>query len=233
MLIGERYRLLHLVGRGGMGQVWLARDELLDRHVAVKEMTPPHWLGDDEQDALVARTMREARTAARLNHPNVVSVHDIVRSDGAPWIVMQYVPSRTLQDLLESGPVSPHRAAEIGLAVLAALRAAHRAGVLHRDVKPGNVLIADDGRVLLTDFGLARFDDDEGALTRPGVILGSPEYVAPERAADGVSSVATDLWSLGATLHAAIEGRSPYARSTAMATLTALANAAPDPAPHA
>ena len=146
---------------------------------------------------------------------------------------MEYVPSRSLQDVLRSGPLDFRQVAEIGLAVLAALRAAHRAGVLHRDVKPGNVLIADDGRVMLTDFGLAMFDDGGDGLTRPGMIMGSPEYVAPERAAEGVSSVETDLWALGATLHAATEGRSPYARSTAMATLTALATSPPDPAPNA
>jgi tRNA A-37 threonylcarbamoyl transferase component Bud32 len=233
VLIGERYRLLHVVGRGGMGRVWLARDEVLHRHVAVKEMTSPEWLSDDEQDALAARTMREARTAARLNHPNVVGVHDVVHAGTTPWIVMEYVPSRSLQDVLRPGPLDSRRVAEIGLALLAALRAAHQAGVLHRDIKPGNVLIADDGRVMLTDFGLAMFDDGGGGLTRPGMIMGSPEYVAPERAANGVSSIETDLWALGATLHAATEGRSPYARPTAMATLTALATSPPDPAPNA
>ncbi|MFC7549320.1 protein kinase [Plantactinospora sp. GCM10030261] len=233
MLIGERYRLLNLVGRGGMGRVWVARDELLDRDVAVKEIHPPGFLGDDEQDDLAARMIREARIAARLNHPNVVSVHDVVSHEGSPWIVMEYVPSKSLQEVLRAGPVEPRRAAEIGLAVLTALTAAHRANVLHRDVKPGNVLIADDGRIMLTDFGLATIEDGTDGLTRTGMILGSAEYVAPERAAEGVSTVATDLWSLGATLHAAVEGKSPYARSTAMATLTALATAPPDPAPHA
>lgn len=233
MLIGERYRLLRLIGQGGMGRVWLARDEMLHRDVAVKEVILAQWLSDEDQDRLVARAMLEARIAARLNHPNVVSVHDVVHSGATPWIVMEYVPSRSLQDVLQSGPLGFRRAAEIGLAVLAALRAAHRAGVVHRDVKPGNVLIADDGRVMLTDFGLATLDGGGHGLTRPGSIMGSPEYVAPERAAEGVSTVGTDLWSLGATLHAAVEGRSPYARSTPMATLTALATSPPDPAPHA
>ncbi|MFB9239340.1 serine/threonine-protein kinase [Plantactinospora siamensis] len=233
MLIGERYRLLRLVGQGGMGRVWLARDEVLHRDVAVKEVALPDWLGGEEQDRLVARTLREARLTARLNHPNVVSVHDVVSVDSTPWIVMEYVPSRSLQDVLEAGPVSPRRAAQIGLAVLDALTAAHRAGVVHRDVKPGNVLMADDGRIMLTDFGLATLDDGRDGITRSGMIMGSPEYVAPERAAEGASTAATDLWSLGATLHAAVEGKSPYARSTAMATLTALATKPPDPAPHA
>ncbi|MFC3500132.1 serine/threonine-protein kinase [Micromonospora krabiensis] len=234
VLIAGRYRLLDLVGRGGMGRVWRARDEMLHRDVAVKQVVPPSWLADDERAELRSRTLREARTAARLNHPNVVRLYDVVQVDGDPWIVMEYVPSRTLQDVLDGeGPLDPRRAARIGLAVLAALRAAHTAGVLHRDVKPQNVLVAYDGRVLLTDFGLATFDGGDGVMTRPGLVLGSPQYVSPERAAEGVSSVEADLWSLGATLHAAVEGRSPYARSTAMATLTALATAPPDPAPHA
>ncbi|QOC95283.1 serine/threonine protein kinase [Micromonospora craniellae] len=232
-MIAGRYRLLDLVGRGGMGTVWRADDELLHRQVAVKQVVLPDRLGGDELDHLRARTLREARTAARLNHPNVVRVYDVVSDAGTPWIVMEYVPSRTLQDVLDAdGRLPPHRTARIGLALLDALRAAHDAGVLHRDVKPANVLLAHDGRVLLTDFGLAVFDGD-GAMTGAGTILGSPQYVAPERAAEGVSSVPADLWSLGATLYAAVEGRSPYARSTAMATLSALASAPPDPARHA
>ncbi|MFC0032520.1 protein kinase [Micromonospora chaiyaphumensis] len=234
VVIAGRYRLLDLVGRGGMGRVWRARDEMLHREVAVKQVVPPGWLAPHERDEVRGRTLREARATARLTHPNVVRVYDVVRVDGDPWLVMEYVPSRSLQEIIETdGPVDPRRAATIGLAVLAALRAAHEAGVLHRDVKPANVLLARDGRVLLTDFGLAAFDGGDGMTTRPGLVLGSPQYVAPERAAEGVSSVEADLWSLGATLHAAVEGRSPYARSTAMATLAALASQPPDPAPHA
>ncbi|MFC4144700.1 serine/threonine-protein kinase [Micromonospora mangrovi] len=234
VVIADRYRLLELVGRGGMGRVWRARDETLHREVAVKQVVAPNWLAPHERDELRARTMREARTAARLNHPNVVRVYDVVQVDDDPWLIMEYVPSRSLQEVIEAdGPVDPRRAAGIGLAVLAALRAAHAAGVLHRDVKPANVLLARDGRVLLTDFGLAVFDGGDGVMTRPGLVLGSPQYVAPERAAEGVSTAEADLWSLGATLHAAVEGRSPYARSTAMATLAALASQPPDPSPHA
>ncbi|MEU8185468.1 protein kinase [Micromonospora sp. NPDC049047] len=234
VLIAGRYRLLDLVGRGGMGRVWLARDEMLHRDVAVKEIVPPTWLGDHERDELRSRTLREARAAARLNHPAVVRLYDVIPVDGSPWIVMEYVPSRTLQDVVDAeGPLEPSRAARVGLAVLDALHAAHAAGVLHRDIKPQNVLVAHDGRVMLTDFGLATFDGGDGVTTRPGMVLGSPQYVAPERAAEGASTVAADLWSLGATLHAAVEGRSPYARSTAMATLSALAAGPPDPAPHA
>ncbi|MEH0930993.1 serine/threonine-protein kinase [Micromonospora sp. CPCC 205558] len=234
MLIASRYRLLDMVGRGGMGRVWRARDEMLHREVAVKEIVPPGWLDDHEQARVRSRTMREARAAARLNHPAVVRLYDVVAVDGSPWIVMEYVPSRTLQDVVDAeGSLEPSRAARIGLAVLDALQAAHTAGVLHRDIKPQNVLMAHDGRVMLTDFGLATFDGGDGTMTRPGMVLGSPQYVAPERAAEGVSTVAADLWSLGATLHAAVEGQSPYARSTAMATLSALAASPPDPAPHA
>ncbi|MEU1605170.1 protein kinase [Micromonospora matsumotoense] len=229
-LVAGRYRLLYLAGTGGMGRVWLARDEMLHRDVAVKEVVPPHWLAESEREELRLRTLREARTAARLNHPNVVRIYDVVHDGDNPWIVMEYVPSRSVQQLLGAeGPLDPQRVAGIGLAVLAALRAAHAAGVLHRDVKPHNVLVADDGRVVLTDFGLATFDGGDGAMTGPGMVLGSPQFVAPERARDGVSDPRTDLWSLGATLYAAVEGQSPYARASAMATLSALATEPPDP----
>ncbi|MEU7919211.1 serine/threonine-protein kinase [Micromonospora zamorensis] len=230
LLIAGRYRLLDLVGTGGMGRVWLARDEMLHRDVAVKEVVPPSWLAEAEREELRLRTLREARTAARLNHPNVVRIYDVVHDRESPWIVMEYVQSRSVQQIISAeGPLSPQRTALVGLAVLAALRAAHTAGVLHRDVKPHNVLVADDGRVVLTDFGLATFDGGEGAMTGPGTVLGSPQFVAPERAREGVSDPRTDLWSLGATLYATVEGQSPYARSSAMATLSALATEPPDP----
>ena len=234
VLIAERYSLVKPVGSGGMGRVWLARDEMLRREVAIKEVVPPDWMTAEERELLRETTIREARAAAQLNHPNAVQIYDVVYTEGRPWIVMEYVPSRSLQEVVaQDGPLPPERVAQIGLAVLYALRAAHVAGVLHRDVKPHNVLIAEDGRVVLTDFGLATFDGGDGAMTRAGLIMGSPQYVAPERAKDGISTVETDLWSLGATLFAAVEGRSPYARSTTMATLTALATAPPDPATHA
>ncbi len=230
MLVAGRYRLLDPVGTGGMGRVWMARDEMLDRDVAVKEFVPPDWLTDEEKDKLRDRTLREARSAARLNHPHVVRIYDVVHAEGLPWIVMEYVPSRSLHQVItEDGPLSPEKTARIGLHVLDALTAAHRAGVLHRDVKPHNVLIGPDGRVVLTDFGLATFVDD-GSITGPGLVVGSPQYVSPERARDGASTVESDLWSLGATLFAAVEGRSPYARESAMATLMALATEPPDPA---
>ncbi|WP_250027179.1 serine/threonine-protein kinase [Paractinoplanes maris] len=229
MLVAGRYRLGEPVGSGGMGRVWLARDEMLDRDVAVKEFVPPEWMTDEERIRLRDRTLREARSAGRLNHPHVVRIYDVVHFEGLPWIVMEYVPSRSLHQVIhEDGPFSPATAARIGVALLDALRAAHTAGVLHRDVKPHNVLIGDDGRVVLTDFGLATFVDD-GTVTGPGLVVGSPQYVSPERAKDGTSSPESDLWSLGATLYAAVEGRSPYARENAMATLMALATEEPDP----
>jgi tRNA A-37 threonylcarbamoyl transferase component Bud32 len=229
MLIAGRYRLLEPVGSGGMGRVWLARDEMLDRDVAVKEFVPPTWMTDEEQARLRTRTLREARSAARLNHPHVVRIYDVVHADDLPWIVMEYVPSRSLHQVIgEDGPFPPAEAARIGLDVLGAITAAHRAGVLHRDVKPHNVLIGTDGRVVLTDFGLATFVDD-GSVTGPGMVVGSPQYVSPERARDGASTVESDLWSFGATLYAAVEGRSPFARDSAMATLMALATDEADP----
>jgi tRNA A-37 threonylcarbamoyl transferase component Bud32 len=229
MLVAGRYRLHEVVGIGGMGRVWLARDEMLDRDVAVKEFVPPEWMTEAEKERLRDRTLREARSAGRLNHPHVVRVFDVVHEDNQPWIVMEYVPSRSLHQVIhDDGPYSPAAAARIGLGVLDALTAAHRAGVLHRDIKPHNVLIGHDGRVVLTDFGLATFVDD-GTVTGPGLVVGSPQYVSPERARDGASTVESDLWSFGATLYAAVEGRSPYARETAMATLMALATEPPDP----
>ncbi|WP_433214722.1 serine/threonine-protein kinase [Dactylosporangium sp. CS-047395] len=229
-LVAERYRLLEQLGSGGMGVVWLARDEMLRRDVAIKEVIPPEGLTPQERDELRLRTLREARAAARLNDANVVRIYDVVHDEQAPWIVMEYVPSRSLHQVItDDGPLPPERVATIGLAVLGALRAAHAAGVMHRDVKPGNVLLADTGRVVLTDFGLAVFEGGDGAVTRPGLILGSPQYISPERAREGTSGPESDMWSLGATLYAAVEGRSPYARTTTYATLTALATEEPDP----
>src|SRR4029453_16868616 len=158
MLVAGRYRLHEPVGTGGMGRVWMARDEMLDRDVAVKEFVPPDGKTDDEKNRLRDRTLREARSAARLNHPHVVRIYDVVHADGLPWIVMEYGPPRSLHQVIaEEGPYEPIPAARIGLHVLDALTAAHRAGVLHRDIKPHNVLIGTDGRVVLTDFGLATF----------------------------------------------------------------------------
>ncbi|MEV4820295.1 protein kinase [Micromonospora sp. NPDC049274] len=222
-LVADRYRLLSPLGQGGMGRVWKARDEVLHRDVAIKELVPPPGLTDEERREMRERSLREARAIARLNHINVVRIFDVLRTDGDPWIVMEYVASKSLQDTLaEDGPVSVARTIEIGLGVLGALNAAHKAGVMHRDVKPGNVLLGDDGRVVLTDFGLATIPGDPN-VTRTGMVLGSPAYISPERAREGTAGPEADLWSLGATLYAAVEGKSPYARPSAIATLAALA----------
>lgn len=216
-----RYRLMGALGEGGMGRVWRARDELLGRDVAVKEITP-EGLSRSELGDLRARAIREARAIAQINHPNVVRIFDVVEEDGAPWIIMELVASRSLFEVLtDDGPMSPQRAAEVGLDVLAALRAAHKVGILHRDVKPANVLLASDGRVVLTDFGLATLVGD-ATMTRTGIVIGSPAYLAPERGADEPADAKSDLWSLGAVLFTAVEGRPPYVRSSPMATLVAL-----------
>ena len=229
-LVAGRYRIIRALGAGGMGRVWLARDELLCRDVAIKEIVLPFGLPEAEREEMRLRTLREARAAARLSHPNVVQIYDVQSGDEQPWIVMEYVRSRSLLQVIdELGPLPVEQVAGIGLAVLSALDAANRVGVLHRDVKPSNVLIADDGRVVLTDFGSAMIDEGEGGLTRTGVILGSPLFIAPERVDRGVSSPEADLWSLGATLYAAVEGRPPYTRSTTYRSLVALSTDKPDP----
>ncbi|GIH09908.1 hypothetical protein Rhe02_79750 [Rhizocola hellebori] len=227
-LIAGRYALRDQLGHGGMGRVWLAHDEMLDRDVAIKEVAPPSPLSPEESDLLRFLIFREARAAGRINHPHVVKIFDVVQTERWPWLVMEYVPSVNLQrSVHEDGPLSPVEVAKIGLSILEALVAAHDAGVLHRDVKPDNVLLADDGRVVLGDFGLASVDAD-GKVTRTGQ-LGTPQYVAPERARHGISSREADLWSLGATLYAAVEGRSPYGRESVLETLAALAVDEPDP----
>jgi len=206
-----------------MGTVWQAHDELLGRTIAIKEINLPQ-LAQIDRAELRERAMREARAAALLSHPNAITVHDVVEEDGNPWIVMAFVDSDSLADLLRSsGPLPPTRVAEIGLAVLNALEEAHALGILHRDVKPGNVLLGSGGRIVLTDFGIATLEGDP-AMTTAGLLLGAPAYMAPERAAGLRLGPASDLWSLGATLYAAVEGRPPYDRESAVATLTALMN---------
>lgn len=221
-VIAGRYRLLAPLGEGGMGTVWRARDEVLGREVAVKEVRAPAGLPASEVDRLYARLEREAWAAARIPHRNVVTVYDVASEDGRPWIVMEIVRGLSLSDVLDAeGPMAPQRAARIGAEVLAALRAAHDAGVLHRDVKPGNVLIANDGRVVLTDFGIAMVEGSS-ALTMTGEVVGSPEFLAPERALGRRPGPESDLWSLGVLLYAAVEGSSPFRQDTPLSTLRAV-----------
>ncbi|MFF3451947.1 serine/threonine-protein kinase [Streptomyces sp. NPDC002667] len=225
-LVAGRYRLLARLGHGGMGTVWRARDETVDREVAVKEPRVPDHLPERERANAHERMRREARAAARLDHPAVVNVHDVAVVDGQPWIVMELVRGRSLGDALKEGTLDGPEAARIGLEVLGALEAAHAAGVLHRDVKPDNVLLGPHGRVVLTDFGIARIDGDT-SLTDTGGFVGSPEYVAPERVLGVRPGPASDLWSLGVLLYAATEGVSPFRRSNTPATLQSVLNSAP------
>ena len=221
-LVAGRYRLISELGRGGMGVVWLARDELLGRDVAVKEVKAPPGLEDSEVERLYARLRQEGIAAARVAHPNVIKVYDVAMAEGSPWIVMELVRGVSFADVLDAdGPVEPRRAAHIGGKVLGALRAGHAAGVLHRDVKPGNVLIGNDGRVVLTDFGIAMVEGSS-AITLTGELVGSPEYLAPERALGRRPGPESDLWSLGVLLYVAVEGGSPFRRDTALSTLRAV-----------
>ncbi|MFF0969949.1 serine/threonine-protein kinase [Streptomyces sp. NPDC003703] len=230
-LVDGRYRLLSVLGEGGMGVVWRAHDEALHREVAVKEVRAPAGLPVARAERLYARLEREAWAAARVPAGNVVTVHDVVSDGGRPWIVMEFVRGRSLADLLRSrGRLEPREAARIGAEVLAALRAVHGAGVLHRDVKPANVLLADDGRVVLSDFGIARMEGTAG-LTMAGEVVGSPEYIAPEQALGRALGAEADLWSLGVLLHTAVQGRSPFRRDDALATLRAVLDEEPPP-PH-
>ncbi|WTE95334.1 serine/threonine protein kinase [Streptomyces sp. NBC_01614] len=230
-LIANRYRLVERVGRGGMGTVWRAEDELLNRHVALKKLHVPPHLHDDEVQRLYERTRREARSAARITHPHVIVVHDVVDDEGLPCIVMEYIPSLTLGDVLKKqGTLPPGEAARIGRSMAAALRAAHDVGVLHRDVKPANVLLGNDGRIVLTDFGIA-VESGSPSLTRTGELVGSIQYLAPERLRSKIAEPgpASDLWSLGATLYEAVEGRPPFGRDTAIETAYAIATDTYDP----
>ena len=221
-VIAGRYRLLSPLGEGGMGTVWRARDEVLHREVAVKEVRAPGGLPGPDAERMYARLEREAWAAARISNRNVVTVYDVATDEGRPWIVMELVRGISLSDLLDAeGPLSPQRTAHIGAEVLAALRAAHEAGVLHRDVKPGNVLLSNDDRVVLTDFGIARVEGSS-ALTMTGEVIGSPEFLAPERALGRTPGPESDLWSLGVLLYAAVEGNSPFRQDTPLSTLRAV-----------
>ncbi|MFD6952569.1 serine/threonine-protein kinase [Nocardiopsis sp. NPDC060348] len=211
-LLKGRYQLVSEIARGGVGTVWRATDLVIDREVAVKELRLPADLSRSERESLLQRTTREARVAGRLTHPSLVTVLDVVDEDDRPWIVMELVEASTLEELIQvGGPLPYQRVAEIGLQLIDALKVAHVEGIVHRDVKPDNVMISQTGRVVLTDFGLAAWNG-ESALSASGRIIGSPAYIPPERAKAGPVGPESDLWSLGATLYAAVEGHPPYDR---------------------
>ncbi|MDX2931938.1 serine/threonine-protein kinase [Streptomyces ipomoeae] len=222
-LLAGRYRLGGVLGRGGMGTVWRAKDETLGRTVAIKELRFPSSIDEDEKRRLITRTLREAKAIARIRNNAAVTVFDVVHEDDRPWIVMELVEGKSLAEVIrEDGVLEPKRAAEVGLAILDVLRAAHREGILHRDVKPSNVLIdKHDGRVVLTDFGIAQVEGDP-SITSTGMLVGAPSYISPERARGHKPGPAADLWSLGGLLYAAVEGVPPYDKGSAIATLTAV-----------
>lgn len=227
-VIAERYQLTAHIGDGGHGTVWRAHDLLLQRDVAVKEVTLPPELPPQEHEQIVDRTLREARTAASLSHASVVRVFDVVTEGGMPWIVMELLQARSLADVISSdGAMPPRVVAKIGVALAGALEAAHSAGILHRDIKPGNVLISSDGRCVLSDFGSAAGSAGTGH-TAPGMVLGSAHYIAPERAIGGQAEPASDLFSLGVTLYAAVEGRPPFDRGDTTATMNAVVHDPPE-----
>ncbi|MEU1074037.1 serine/threonine-protein kinase [Streptomyces sp. NPDC005878] len=232
-LLAERYRLGDVLGRGGMGTVWRAVDETLGRTVAVKELRFPSSIDEEEKRRLITRTLREAKAIARIRNTSAVTVYDVVDEDDRPWIVMELVEGKSLAEAVrEDGVLTPRRAAEVGLAILDVLRSAHRQGILHRDVKPSNVLIAEDGRVVLTDFGIAQVEGDP-SITSTGMLVGAPSYISPERARGHKPGPAADLWSLGGLLYACVEGVPPYDKGSAIATLTAVMTEPVDPPANA
>ncbi|WP_248961618.1 serine/threonine-protein kinase [Sphaerisporangium perillae] len=232
-LLADRYELIAPLGRGTMGTVWRAHDRLLGRDVAVKEIRQDSGLSKEQRAELRERMIREGRNAAKIAHPSVATVHDAILVEGSPWIVMELVEARSLEQVIdEEGPLPPRLVAEIGLDLLGALGAAHEQGVLHRDVKPGNVLLTDTGRVVLTDFGIAKSEGDSN-ITKTGMVIGSPGYTAPERARGDHTGPESDLWSLGATLYFAVEGRPAYERASVSETLAALMTERADPATQA
>jgi len=232
-LLAGRYRLGGVLGRGGMGTVWRADDETLGRTVAVKELRFPGAIDEDEKRRLITRTLREAKAIARIRNNGAVTVYDVVDEDDRPWIVMELIEGKSLAEAIrEDGTLTPKRAAEVGLAILDVLRSAHREGILHRDVKPSNVLIAEDGRVVLTDFGIAQVEGDP-SVTSTGMLVGAPSYISPERARGHKPGPPADLWSLGGLLYASVEGCPPYDKGSAIATLTAVMTEPLDPPKNA
>ncbi|BCK57647.1 serine/threonine-protein kinase [Nocardia wallacei] len=232
VLLGNRYRLTERLGQGGMGTVWRAHDTVIDRDVAVKEPRLPEPLPEESRRTAFARLEREARAAAQIDDPAVVTIFDVVSEDGRPWIVMELIEGRTLADVLTGGTLSPAAAARIGLAIVRALAAAHVRKVLHRDVKPSNVMLGPGGRVVLTDFGIAHIEG-ETPVTRTGALIGSADYTAPERVLGRVPGPESDLFALGALLYTAVEGFSPFWRQTRHATLQAVLRAEPQAPLHA
>lgn len=233
-LVGGRYRLVRPLASGGMSCVWLATDERSGRPVAVKQTVPPADLDAWHRPLLGYWAALSAHALTRLIHPNVVRVLDVLRDEDGPWLVMEYVPCRSLLQVIDAGgPLSVAEAARIGVAVLDGLAAAERAGVLHLDVKPSNVLMADDGRILLADFGPAVTRETIEAMAATGMVLGSAPYVAPERLTGEPVTGRADLWSLGATLYHAVEGRPPFDRHDMATTLRAIQHDSPPPARRA
>jgi tRNA A-37 threonylcarbamoyl transferase component Bud32 len=227
--VADRYVLKAPIGRGGMGVVWRAHDTVLGREVAMKQVVPPATLPPAERRAAQARVMREARAAARLNHPGAVTLYDVVQDGGETFIVMELVGAPTLADLVRrEGPLAPERIAEIGAQVASALEAAHRAGIVHRDVKPGNVMVPASGSAKLADFGVASLQGDP-RLTSTGLVVGSPAYMAPEQARGEPSGPPADFWALGATMYYAVEGEPPFDRGGSIQTLGAVVSDPPRP----
>ncbi|WP_343952930.1 serine/threonine-protein kinase, partial [Nonomuraea longicatena] len=227
-LLADRYELITPLGRGTMGTVWRARDRALGREVAIKEIRQDRGLTEEQRAELRERMVREGRTAAKVSHPSVAAIHDVIVQDDRPWIIMELVEARSLEQVIdEEGPLPPRLVAEIGVDLLGALRAAHAQNITHRDVKPGNVLITESGRVVLTDFGIAKVEGDT-KLTKTGMVIGSPGYTAPERARGEYTGPESDIWSLGATLYFAVEGRPAYERQSIAETLAALLSESAD-----
>jgi serine/threonine protein kinase len=227
--VAGRYRLRSLLGCGGMGRVWLAEDEVLNRPVAVKQFYLSDHASDVTRKEARVQALNEARIAARVDHVGAIKIHDVVREDGCPWIVMEMLSGRTLAAALDSdGPLPIEDVTDIGLSLLDVLQATHRAGIVHRDVKPANVHLCDGGRVVLMDFGIARTIDD-GCTVSSGLLAGSPAYISPEQFRCGEVRRESDLFSLGATLFAAVEGRAPFDKGDLFATLTAVVVDAPGP----